>query len=194
MINRPVCRSVTDHVGPGITPCQPSRQLRRGGLAPDGLAEHGIRVRLQRHLDAQHEAHRLQPAKQRGASAGLEGDPGPFAVINEVQIVFDMALGGEHERLHRGLRGERGQLLRRERVKPGEAVRARHRQDVTMAEIHCGKALDEQPLLAHRIAIMGGDPVIGALTRDCCGPIEQRGPVSRALFPCRYRHAASVAP
>ena len=178
-LGRAVCRGVTHEVGPGVAP---GEGLAREGLGRRGLADHGPVGRDVGHLDAQHEPHRVEPGHQRPGAAGLGGDPERLAVVDEVQVVLDVALGAQDEALA-GLPGRQaGEHLGGDRVQPAEAVGPGHGHDAAVREVDHRQALGEQALLAHRVAVVGGHAGVGPLALD--GAVA--GQQGRAGHPGRH--------
>ena len=75
----------------------PRERLTLTGLEADGLAQDGTRRTHVGDLDAQHEAHGVQPRHERRCGSRLQGDPQPLSVVDEVEVVLDMTLRGQHE-------------------------------------------------------------------------------------------------
>ena len=71
------------------------------------------------------------------------------AVVDEVQRVLDVALGGQDQRLARLPRRQAEQVLGRQRVQPAEPVGAGDGDDVAVRQVDDREALLEQALLAH---------------------------------------------
>ena len=84
--------------------------------------------------------------------------------------MLDVALGRQDQRLGRRARREAGQVLGRERVQPAQPVGSGDRDDAAVREVDDGQALLEQPLLAHRVAVVQRDPGVEALARDGARP------------------------
>ncbi len=120
-LDRPVRHGVADQPGPGVDPGQ---RLAGRRLRAERLPEHRPVGGHVGDLDAQHEAHRLQPGHERGRRARLDRDPGRLAVVDEVQRVLDVPLGRQHERLARGARLQPEQVLGGHRVQPAQPVGA----------------------------------------------------------------------
>ena len=169
--DRAVRRGVTDQPRPRVAPGQ---RLTGHGRGPHRLAEHGPVGGDVGDLDPQHEPHRVQPGRQRAGRAGLGGDPGGLAVVHEVQVVLDVALGAQHEGLGGHQRREAGEHLGGDRVQPGQPVRSGDRDHAPVGQVDRGQALGQQPLLAQRVAVVGGDARVGAVGRDGAGRRQQR--------------------
>ena len=84
------------------------------------------------HFDAQHEAHGVEVGDERGGVAGLDGDPRRGAVVGQVHLVLDVAVGAEDECGGRGARGQRLEVLGGEAVQPGEPIGAGDGDDSSM--------------------------------------------------------------
>ena len=124
-----VCRGVTDEVRPRVDPCE---RLTLDTGSRKRLSENGIRVGHVRDLDPQHEPHRVEPGHESRRRAGLDREPRGLPVVDDVQDVLDVALGRQDEGLGGDARREPGELLRRDRVQPREAVGAGDRHDATV--------------------------------------------------------------
>ena len=93
---------------------------------------------------------------QRGTRAGLDVGPRRAAELGEDQVVLDVPLRGEDERLGAGGVGQPVEVLAGEAVQPGEPVGAGDGEHVAVAAVHQPRALGEQPLLPQRVAVVGG--------------------------------------
>ena len=171
-LDRPVCRGVADQPGPRVAP---GERLPRCRLRVVRLAEDGILSGPVGDLDAKHEAHRVEPRGERGRRARLDAEPRRRPVVDDVQGVLDVTLGAQDERLGRGPRRQRRQVLGRHRVQPGEPVRTGDGDDAPVREVDGGEALDEQALLAQGIAVVGRNTGVRALPRDRARGGEQLG-------------------
>ena len=168
--DRPVCGGVADEVGPRVAPGQ---RLPRGRLGRVRLTEHGVVAGDVGDLDAEHEPHRLQPGDERRSGTRLHGDPRRRAVVDEVQGVLDVALGREDERLDGRAGRQTRHGLRGHRVQPGQTVLTRDGDDRAVGQVDDGEALLEQPLLAHRVPVVGRDPGVDTLGGDRAGRGQQ---------------------
>ena len=151
----------------------PAPRLAGQRLGPGGLADHRPVGADIGDLDAQHEAHRVQPRRQRRGVAGLGGDPGALAVVDEVQDVLDVALGAQDEGLAGLMRAQAGEVLAGDRVQPGQPVRTGHGHHAAVGEVHHCEPFLEEPLLAHRVAVVGRHARVGALPLDRAGMGQQ---------------------
>ena len=147
--------------GPALVPAVGRRQSRArpGPRAPSGpRAKHRPVVGDQRRLDAEQEAHLLQEVDQRRPGAGLDVGPGGAAEVGEHEVVLDVARSATGPaprcRCRRPSRS-RCWLVRLcsqvSRSAPGTATTSRSLRSTRPG------ALGEQPLLAQRVAVVGGD-------------------------------------
>ena len=128
-------------------------------LVPTGAdqGEHRPRVGHQRRLDAEQEDHALQPAQQRGAGTGLDIGPDGAVELGEHQVVLDVAVRREQQRLRAAAVGQPLEVLAGQVVQPGEPVGTGDGEDVAVAAVDQAGALGEHALLAQRIAVVRGD-------------------------------------
>jgi hypothetical protein len=107
------------------------------------------------------EDHALQEREQVGTALGLGVDPDGAVQFGEYEVVQHPAVQIEVEIL-RGLPvTEVGDMLTRDRVQPGEPLRAGDAQDVTMRTVDDRGALRRRALFAERIAVVPGDGGVG---------------------------------
>lgn len=87
--------------------------------------------------------------------------------------MLDVPVRVQDERLGADARREPDERLGGHRVQPREPVRPGHRDDSAVGQVDGGEALGEQPLLAHRVAVVPGDPGIDSLGRHRTGGVEK---------------------
>ena len=116
----------------------------------------------------------LQPRDERRSGAGLRGDPRRRAVVDDVQGVLDVPLGREDERLDGGARRQTRSavcvVIECSQVRRSGPVTVR---TARLREVDDGEALLEQPLLAHRVAVVRRDPGVDPVGRDRTGRGQQ---------------------
>ena len=110
------------------------------------------------------------------ARAGLGGDPGGLAVVDEVQVVLDVTLGASAPAPRWTCSGARPvscwvviECSQRQPVGAGD------RDDPAVGQVDDGEALGEQALLAQRVAVVGRDARVGAVGRHGAGSRQQAG-------------------
>jgi len=103
-----------------------------GALGSDRLADGRPVGADVRDLDAQHEAHPVEPRRELRRRRTLGQQPGRLAVVHDAGRMLDVPLRAEHEELGRGPRRERRELLGGDRVQPREPVRSRDAHDTEM--------------------------------------------------------------
>ena len=141
----------------------PGDRLVGRALRVDGLADGGPVVGRVDDLDPQHELHAVQPGGQRDRRLGEQ--PGGLAVVDDARRVLDVPLRAEHEQLRRGPRRQRGQLLRGDRVQPGQPVGAGDGDDAEVRLVHHRAAAGQRALLGGRVAVVPRDAVVGTGAR-----------------------------
>ncbi len=88
---------------------------------------------------------------------GLDVRPHRIAVVDQLQMMFDVTLRAQDQRLRTGSRGEPVETLRRKVVQPSQAIGATDADDRAMGKIHESIARCELPLFAEWITVMRGD-------------------------------------
>ena len=86
--------------------------------------------------------------------------------------MLDVAVRGEEQRLGRLARGEVLEVLRGERVQPGQPVGAGDPHHVAVREVDRCLAGDEEPLLAVGVAVVGRHAGVGRVGGDGTGSGE----------------------
>ena len=124
--------------GRGRPRVAPGDRLVGRALGVDRLADGGPVVGRVGDLDPQHELHAVQPGGQRDRRLGEQ--PGGLAVVDDARRVLDVPLRAEHQQLGRRPRRQRGQLLRGDRVQPGQPVRAGDGDDAEVRLVDHGAA------------------------------------------------------
>jgi hypothetical protein len=111
------------------------RQLGARQQAWRRVGDHGVLRRHVRHLDAEHEAHPVQEGQQLRRRPRLDVRQDGLAVVDQVQVVLDVALRRQDQRLrgHAGLQG--GDVLREQVVQPAQPVRAGDAQDAAVRQV-----------------------------------------------------------
>ncbi len=127
------------------------------------LPHHGPIGRHIVDLDAQHESHRCKEIDERLGVGRFHVNPDRFAIVDELQVMFDVTLRAENQRLRTDAGCESFQALRRQVVQPRQPVDARDSDDAAMRQIHESGAVRQLPLLAERIAVVGGHSGIESL-------------------------------
>ena len=108
-----------------------------------------------------------------GSGAGLGDDPRRRTIVDEMQLVLDMAVRAEDER-GRGLpRGEVLDMLAGEAVQPAEAVGTGDPQDVAVRQVHEALSSGQAALLGVEGAVVRGDRGVDAVTGDGSGQGEE---------------------
>src|SRR5659263_395289 len=170
-----VVGSVARATGRGVRPrVAPGHRFALGTLGVDGLADRSPVGRDVCDLDAQHEAHPVEPRRELRRCRTLGEQPGRLAVVHHAGRMLDVALRAEHEELGRGPRCERRDLLRGDRVQPGEPVRTGDAHDTEVRLVDDGDGARERTLLGGRVAVVEGDPGVDARPGDGAVPREQR--------------------
>ena len=107
-----------------------------GSASAQRLAEdRPVRAR-RRDLDAEHEPHRVQPARSGPGRAGLDGRPGGAAVVDEVQVVLDVARAGTAPASRCSVTAPgRSSCLGGDRVQPGQPVGAGDGDDAAVRQV-----------------------------------------------------------
>ena len=97
---------------------------------------------------------------QSGAPSGLGDEPERPAVIKGGQRVGDVPVSVQDECLDAAVTGhEAGEHLAGQGRQPAQPIGAGHDDDVAGQRGHGGPA-DQEPLLAQRVAVVGGDGLI----------------------------------
>lgn len=131
---------------------------------------------------------------QCGAGARLDVGPGRAGQLGKHEVVLDVPLRREDQRLAAGAVAEPVEVLTGEAVQPGEPVGTGDGEHVAVAAVHQPGALGQQPLLAQRVAVVGGDGERGVgRVLDGDGPrAGQQGGTHGFSDRARSRHAAHV--
>ncbi len=95
-------------------------------------------------------------------------------IVAKHEVMLDMAVRREHQRLTYLIARQGLKVLRGQRMQPRQSVRAAHPQHSAVRAIHDATGLDQLPLLAERIAVMRGDTGIDSDTLDRTGAVKQR--------------------
>ena len=125
---------------------------------------------IARHLDPEHEAHPLQVVDERRSRARLDVDPGRLAVVDERQVMLDVAVGREDQRLDADAGREIGQVLAGQRVQPAEPVGPGDGDDLAVRPVDESR---RERLLAQRIAVVRRDALIRRISGDGAGTSQQ---------------------
>ena len=99
----------------------------------------------------------VEEGQQRRARAGLDVGPRRAAEVGQHEVVLDVPVRREHQRLAAGAVGQPVEVLAGQAVQPGQPVGAGDDDDVAVAAVDQSGALGQQPLLAERVAVVGGD-------------------------------------
>ena len=97
-----------------------------------------------------------------------------LAVVDELQVVLDVAVRAEHERLRGHSGREPLQRLGGEAVQPGQPVRPGDAHDRAVRQVDLGGTGGEAPLLAVGVAVVRGDPGVRGVGGHGAGAVEQR--------------------
>ena len=93
---------------------------------------------------------------QRLAGARLDVGPRRAVEVGQDEVVLDVPLRRQDQRLGAGAVGEPLEVLAGQAVQPGEPVGARDREHVAVAAVDQARPLGERALLAQRVAVVGG--------------------------------------
>ena len=136
---------------------EPGRDVAGGGTEH---GEHRVVLADVGHLDPQHEPHGLEELHQRRGGARLHVHPHRGAVIGQGQVVFDVPVRAEDERLRGRSGGQPVQLLRGQAVQPAQPVRPGDPDDAAVGPVHDARRLLGRALLAHRVAVVRGHALV----------------------------------
>ena len=106
------------------------------------------------HLDLGPEPHPVEVAQQRSAGAGLGVQIGHFAEFGDDEMVFDVALRRQHQRLGDLAVGQRREELAGQGVQPGQPVGSAHGEHRPVRAIDEDRAPVGGPLFADRVAVV----------------------------------------
>src|SRR6266542_1002522 len=95
-------------------------------------------------------------------------------VIDQGEVVLDMAVRAEHERLGARVRGEMLHVLRRQAVHPGQPVGAPDPHHTAVAAVGKADRSYHGPLLGDRIAVVRGDADVRLVGGDRSSGLQQR--------------------
>ena len=137
--------------------------LARAGAAK---GQHRILARDVLGLYPEHEAHRLEKRDQASCHARLDMCPHRRAVVDEREMVLDVAVRAEHKRLGSSMRGKMLEALCGQAVQPGEPVGAGDPDHAAVAPVDKSGAAGERALLGEWIAVMPGDLRIWLVSGD----------------------------
>ncbi len=118
-----------------------------------------------RHVDAHHEAHRVQPADQAGCLPRLDMRPERRTVVVARHRVLDVALRRQDQGRGLLVRRQRGQVLGRQRVQPAEPVSAGDTHHAAVRQVDHARAGQQRPLLAERVAVVSRDVRVDTVSR-----------------------------
>ena len=113
-------------------------------------------------LDAEQEAHAVEERHQLAGGAGFHDQPGALAVVTDPQVVLDVAVRAEQQRLGGLAGGQRGEVLGGQRVQPGQPVGTADADDAVVGQVDDTLAGGEPALLAHRVAVVRRDAGVDA--------------------------------
>ena len=82
--------------------------------------------------------------------------PEGLSVIDAIEDMLDVPVRRQHQRGDTAAGLESLEILRCQRVQPAEPVGPGHRDDAAMRQVDHSVSGIEQPLLAHRVAVMPG--------------------------------------
>ena len=119
--------------------------------------DHGKQLGDVPDLNAAHEPHRIEVLRQSRGSARFNRDPCGRAVINEVEFVFDVALGVKDQRQCAAAGGQPVNLVRHQVIEPTQTIRADNLHDASVRQINHGLASDQCSLLGMRVAVVPGN-------------------------------------
>ena len=112
------------------------------------------------HLDPQHEPHGLEELHQRRGGARLHVHPRRGAVVGQRQVVFDVPVRAEDERLRARSGRQPVQRLRGQAVQPAQPVRPGDPDDAAVGPVHHARRLLGRALLAQRVAVVRGHALV----------------------------------
>jgi hypothetical protein len=96
----------------------------------------------------------------------LDVNPGRGAVIGQRQMVLEVALRAEDERLLGAAGAEPLQVLAGQAVQPGQPIGPGDLDYASVRPVDQGRPLGHDALLAHRVAVVRGDPLVRPLRLD----------------------------
>src|SRR6185437_9588293 len=96
-------------------------------------------------VDSEHEPHRVEELDQRTRLAGLDVNPGLTAIVDETQLMLDVPVRAEYERLSRAARLKVVDLLRAEAVQPAKPVGSGNRDQIPVGAVDESGRLRERP-------------------------------------------------
>jgi len=144
-------------------------------------------------LDAEHEPHGVKELDKRSGGAGLDLNPRRLSVVDEQQVMLNVALRAQHQRLRAYTGREFVESLRGQIVQPRQSVGAAHPNHVAMRQVdHPGDG-GQMSLLADRIAIMRGDTGVRRVSGNGSRPIEQRASIFAHVAPRQAAHLPNTA-
>ncbi len=144
---------------------------------------HGVRRGDVLDLDLRPEPHPVQELHQRPSGAGLDVGPDRLPVVDQVERVLDVAVRRQQQRLGRHAGLEVLDVLRGQRVQPGQPVGAADPDHRAVRQVDRRLAGDQGALLAERVAVVRGHAGVGrvgrtAPGRDSSGLVMSRTPGS----------------
>ncbi len=151
--------------------------------------EHGVLAGDVGGLDAQHEPHRFQELQQRPGRARLDVRPQVRPVVGQDQVVLDVPVRAQDQRLGGVTGREVLKVLGGEAVQPGQPVRAADPDHPPVRPVDQAQAAVQRALLGERVAVVRGDPGVGPFRIGGDRPGRRQ---QRAVFPSRLRGPARL--
>ncbi len=95
-------------------------------------------------------------------------------VVDERQVVLDVSLRRQHQRLRPLTGRQRRHVLGDQAVQPAEPVRAGDAQDRSVRQVHRGETPRERPLLGVGVAVVRRDTAVRRVGGDGSRAGQQR--------------------
>lgn len=147
---------------------------RAAGLGRSGGGPNDREVLSQGDLHTKHEAHPLQEGEQIRTGPWLEMREDLLAGLDQLQVVLDVPLRGQHQGLGR-LPGSQGRdVLRQQRVQPGQPIRPGDPQHGPMGQVDHAYAGGQPALLEVGVTVVAGHTGVGRISRDTRGRTHTR--------------------
>ena len=114
-----------------------------------------------------HESHRRKEIDERLGVRPFHVNPDRCAVVDELQVMLDVALRTQNQSLRTDARSQPFDALRRQVVQPGQPIDAADPDDAALRQIDEASAVRQLPLFAERIAVVRGHSCIEGLVDEC---------------------------
>ena len=124
-------------------------------------------------LDPVEELHRFQVRDQLALGPRLGVHPHRRAVVDQIEGVLDVPVGGEDQGFGRLVRREVADVLGEQQVQPGQPVVAGDRDDPAVRQVDETAAVGECALFTEQVAVVRGDAFVAPLGGDGAGQGQQ---------------------